>query len=110
MTQRENTLSSLRRKLSEVARVGIGAARDPLDLDSFLSLGVGQYLFSDPYLRSPPSPKSVETLTRLGCPAWPLVNRGVVNEVFALLKTRRKKGLASPRQAQLLRDLGHTKP
>ena len=83
--------------------------RDPLDLDTFLALEAG-CCFDDPALRAPPTVGAVETLTRLGCPRWALTSKGVVGEVFDLLKARRKRGLVSVAQARLLCDRGHSRP
>ena len=66
--------------------------------------------YYDPYFDSAPSAASVSALVKLGCPRWPLVNKGIVNETFALLKARRERGLASPRAARYLREHGHPRP
>jgi hypothetical protein len=105
--QRENTLHYLRRKLSAIAATG-GSPLDAYDLDRFLVREPAR--FYDPYLDSEPSPESVRTLVRAGCPSWPLINKGIVNEVFALLMVRRERGLATVRQARYLRDRGHPRP
>lgn len=106
--QRENTLQHLRRKLEAIAEPLGGSAIDPYDLDRFLTRL--PFRFYDFYLDSPPSVESVETLVRLGVPRWALVSRGVVGEVASLLAARRKRGLASVRQARLLRARGHPRP
>ena len=85
-----------------------GSPLDPYDLDRFLVRLPSCYY--DAYLDSLPSAASISALTRLGVPRWPLVNKGIVNEVFDLLRVRRERGLASVRQARLLRDLGHPRP
>src|SRR5258708_4389583 len=82
--------------------------REPLDLDTFLALEAGGR-FDDLALPPPPTPGSVGTLARLGCPRWALTNKGVVREVFDLLKTPRKRGLASIRQTRLLHARGHAR-
>jgi hypothetical protein len=85
-----------------------GSPLDPCDLDRFLVRLPSCYY--DAYLDSSPSAASVSTLVKLGCPRWPLVNKGIVNETFALLKARRERGLASPRAARYLREHGHPRP
>jgi hypothetical protein len=104
---RNKTLAYLRAKWEAVANSS-GLAFDVYDLDSFLVRVPMR--FWDDYLDSPPTIESVETLVRIGIPRWPLINRGTVNEVFALLAARRERGLATPRQARLLRDRGHPRP
>ena len=105
--QRENTLHYLRRKLSAIAATG-GSPLDAYDLDRFLVREPAR--FYDPYLDSEPWPESVRTLVRAGCPSWPLINKGIVNEVFHLLAARRERGLATVRQARYLRERGHPRP
>jgi hypothetical protein len=87
---------SLRRKLSAIAASG-GSPRDAYDLDRFLVRLPLRYYDSD--LDSPPTVQQVNTLVKLGVPRWPLINRGIVGEVFALLKARRENGLSSVAQA-----------
>jgi hypothetical protein len=94
--QKESTLDSLRRKLSAIAASG-GSPLDAYDLDRFLVRLPLRYYDSD--LDSPPTVQQVNTLVKLGVPWWPLINRGIVGEVFALLKARREKGLSSVAQA-----------
>jgi hypothetical protein len=103
----ETTVELLRRKLSAIAESG-GSPLDPYDLDRFLTRET--FLFYDSYLDSPPTVESVRTLVKAGVPAWPLVNKGIVNETFALLKARRERGLSTVRQARLLRERGHPRP
>ena len=105
--QRESTLDLLRRKLSAIAESG-GAPLDPYDVDRFLTRG--SLCFYDSYLDSPPTVESVRTLVKAGVPEWPLVNKGIVNETFALLKARRERGLSTVRQARLLKSRGHPRP
>ena len=62
--------------------------------------------YYDPYLDSAPSAE----LVRAACPSWPLINKGLANEVFHLLAARKERGLASLRQARYLRDRGHPRP
>jgi hypothetical protein len=104
---RRKTIEYLRAKHAAIAASG-GTALDPYDLDRFLTRG--PLRFWDAYLDSPPSSAQVEALVKAGVPRWPLINKGIVNEVFALLAARRERGLATPRQARLLRDLGHARP
>jgi hypothetical protein len=103
----ETTVELLRRKLSAIAATR-GSPLDLLDLDRFLTRQ--PLRFDDSYLDSPPSSAQVEALVRAGVPRWPLVNKGIVREVFDLLRARRERGLATPRQARLLRDLGYSRP
>jgi hypothetical protein len=103
----KTTLQALRRKLSVIAE-SYGMALAPYDVDRFLALG--PYAFYDPVMDGPPSVESVERLVRLGIPRHPLINRGTVAEVFAILDARRSKGLASVPQARLLRDRRHPRP
>jgi len=105
--QRENTLQYLRRKLSALAESG-GSRLDAYDLDRFLIREPTR--FYHPYLDSEPSAESIQTLVRAGCPSWPLINKGIVNEVFHLLAARRERGLATVRQGRYLRDRGHPRP
>jgi hypothetical protein len=105
--QEKTTLDSLRRKLATFAGSS-GLAFIPYDVDRLLSLG--PYYFYDPVLDGPPRVSEVERLVRLGIPQWPLTNQGTVNETFALLETRRRRGLASIPQARLLRDRGRPRP
>jgi len=105
--QKESTLDSLRRKLSAIAASG-GSPLDAYDLDRFLVWLPLRYY--DPYLDSPPSVESVRTLVKLGVPRWSLVNKGIFNEVFDLLRVRRQWGFASVRQARYLRDRKHPRP
>jgi hypothetical protein len=104
---RRKTVEYLRNKFEAIARLG-GSPLDAYDLDRFLIRLPSRYY--DPYLDSAPSAASVSALVRMGCPRWPLVNRGIVNEVFDLLRVRRERGLASPRQARYLRARGHPRP
>jgi hypothetical protein len=104
---RSKTLRYLQAKLSAIAE-SRGTPLDAYDLDRFL---VRLPLrFYDAYLDSPPSVESVETLVEAGVPRWPLVNRGIVNEVAGLLAARRARGLATPKQARYLRYRGHPRP
>ncbi|HEX3444779.1 MAG TPA: DEAD/DEAH box helicase, partial [Chthoniobacterales bacterium] len=80
---------------------------DPFDVDAWLSV---DHLFYDPYLRSAPTSKQVETLVRLGIPAQSLKNRGIVNGAFDMLKARWNRGLATVKQARYLTRLGHPNP
>lgn len=105
--QRESTLQYLKSKFSAFA-TSSGPTLDAYDLDRFLTRG--SYLFYDSYLDSPPSTEAVADLVKRGVPRWPLINRGIVNEAFAFLSTRRARGLATPRQARYLRSMGHPHP
>ena len=89
---RSKTFEYLRAKLAAIANSG-GSALDAYDLDRFLIRLALRYY--DPYLDSAPSAASVSTLVKPGCPRWPLVNKGIVNAVFDLLRVRRERGFAS---------------
>jgi hypothetical protein len=105
--QRESTLRYLRSKLSAISAAR-GAPLDPYDLDRFVIRT--PLRFYDAYLDSAPTSAQVETLVKAGGPRWPLINKGIVGEVFTLLAARRDRGLATVRQARLLRALGHRRP
>jgi hypothetical protein len=105
--QGENTLHYLRRKLSAISE-GRGSVFDPYDLDRFqIRLPLH---YHDSYLDSPPSEEAVRELEEEGCPRWPLVSKGSVNQATAFLAFRRNRRLASPVQARLLRAQGHPRP
>jgi hypothetical protein len=104
---RRKTLRYLRAKRAAIASSS-GSTLDPYDLDRFLTRQ--PHRFYDGYLDSPPSSAQVAALVEAGVPRWPLINRGIVGEVFDLLRARRERGLVTPRQARLLRDLGHPMP
>jgi hypothetical protein len=97
--QRENTLHHLRRKLSAISE-GRGSVFDPYDLDRFLIRLPLHY--HDSYLDSSPSEEAVRELEEEGCPRWPLVSKGSVNQTTAFLAFRRNRRL----QARLLRARG----
>jgi hypothetical protein len=101
---RSKTFAYLRSKLEAIAN-SPGGALDAYDLDLFLIRGPMR--FWDDYLDSPPSVESVRALVEAGVPRWALVNRGIVNEVEALLAARRERRLATLRRARYLRDRGH---
>jgi hypothetical protein len=75
-------------------------ALDANDLDRLLTRLPNR--FYDCYLDGAPTINSVEALVRLGVSRWARVSRGVVGEVFELIKARRSRGLASIRQARYL--------
>jgi hypothetical protein len=101
------TFAYLRSKLEAIANSG-GSPLDAYDLDRFLTRRT--HLFYDSYLDSAPTVESVRTLVKLGVPRWSLVNKGIFNEVFDLLRVRRQWGFASVRQARYLRDRKHPRP
>ena len=77
---------------------------DPFDIDAWLAT---QPVFYDPYLRSAPTAKQLETLERLGLERRYLKNRGLVNGAFDMLKFRWSQRLATVKQARLLEHRGH---
>jgi superfamily II DNA or RNA helicase len=80
---------------------------DPFNLDAWLAT---QPIFYDPYLRSGPTTKQLETLQRLGLEPRYLKNRGLVNGAFDMLKFRWSRKLATVKQARLLERRGHPNP
>jgi hypothetical protein len=104
---RRKTFEYLRAKHAAISNSG-GSPLDAYDLDRFLVRLPSCYY--DAYLDSPPSAASISALTRLGVPRWPLVNKGIVNEVAGLLAARRERGLATVRQSHYLRARGHPRP
>jgi hypothetical protein len=104
---RSKTLGYLRSKLEAISNSS-APVPDPYDLDRFVTRTPTR--FYDSYLDSPPSSASVAALVEAGVPRWSLINRGIVNEVFDLLRARRERGLASVRQARYLHALGHACP
>jgi hypothetical protein len=104
---RSKTFAYLFAKHAAISNSG-GSPLDPYDLDRFLVRLPSCYY--DAYLDSSPSAASVSALTRLEVRRWPLVNKGIVNEVASLLAARRERGLAIVRQSHYLRAGGHPRP
>ena len=100
---RSKTVDYLRAKLEAIGGGARGPVVDPYDLDRLLTRLPNR--FYDCYLDGPSTVNSVEALARLGVSRWALVSRGVVVEVFELIKARRSRGLASIRQARYLREV-----
>ena len=80
---------------------------DPLNVDEYLVL---PHEFRDPYARQVPTLRQIETLVRLGIPAAKLINRGIVSDVFDILKSRWARKLATIPQARYLTALGYRDP
>jgi superfamily II DNA or RNA helicase len=80
---------------------------DPFNIDAWLA---SQPVFYDPYLRSQPTLRQLETLERLGLDPRYLKNRGLVNGAFDMLKFRWSRSLATVKQARLLERRGHPNP
>ena len=80
---------------------------DPFNIDAWLAT---KPVFYDPYLRSAPTAKQLETLERLGLDQRHLKNRGLVNGCFDMLKFRWSHRLATVKQARLLDRRGHPNP
>jgi superfamily II DNA or RNA helicase len=80
---------------------------DPFNVDAWLA---SEHVFYDSYLRSAPTVKQLEYLTRVGLNPRLLKNRGLVNGVFDMLKLRRSRGLATVKQARFLKRHGHPNP
>ena len=99
---RSKTVDYLRAKLAAIGEAR-GPVVDPYDLDRFLTRLPNR--FYDCYLDGPSTVNSVEALARLGVSRWALVSRGVVVEVFELIKARRNRGLACIRQPCYLREV-----
>jgi hypothetical protein len=106
---REKTTFELLRSKLRTLSEAYGTIRDPYDVDTFIGLVAGNR-FYDSDLDKPPSVESVRTLAKLGVPRWALTSKGIVDEVEALLRARREKGLASIRQARMLHKAGHPRP
>ena len=105
--QKETTIELLRRKFALLS--GPRPTRnDDFDLDRCL---VRLPLrFNDPWLDSPPGAASLAALVEAGIPRWPLVNRGAVNRILALLSARRARGLAAVAEVRRLASAGHPCP
>ena len=80
---------------------------DPFNIDAWLARAP---VFCDPYLRSTPTAKQLESLGRLGLDPRLLSNRGLVNGAFDMLKFRWSRRLATVKQARLLERRGHPNP